>query len=175
VTTLPGSAAQRLAYHAAPMRSCPRTLFATPVLVLALLGGSVACTAGSPSGTSSTPTSTSPTESPIPSGPIDFVRGEYELDESDVVAHLSWQGGTGTLEVVNNSPDEIGAPTLSAVTQGEQVVDATVDGAAPIPSGDAVTIEVRFPESLTLPDVGLFIIGFGDISYGAMPPVLVES
>jgi hypothetical protein len=164
----------RLAYHAAPMRARPTAL----LVVLGLLVVSVLASCTSNATTDSTPppttSSTSVSESPIPSGPIDFVPGEYELDESDVTAKLTWNGGTGSLEVTNHSPDELGAPTLYAVTQDERVVDATVDGEA-IASGDTATVDVVFPDDLTLPDVGLMILGFGDISYGVMPPVLVET
>jgi hypothetical protein len=152
-----------------PSRNAARVVVPALAAALAL----AACTGDTtPTGSTSSSSSTV-SESPIPSGPIDFVPGEYFLDEADVQARLSWDGGTGTLEVTNNSEDPIGAPTLYAVTQDQQQVDATVDGGSIAP-GDSTTVEVVFPDALTPPDVGLLVIGFGDISYGVIPPVVAD-
>jgi hypothetical protein len=147
-----------------------RRLASFALLVLA----TAACT-GTTSSTSGSPTS-SPTasDSPIPSGPIVFVPGEYFIDYAEVRSDLTWNGGEGTLTVANASDAPLGAPGLYAVTGASTTVDADVESAAPVEPGDEATFTFTFPDSLAPDDAGLLVLSFGEESWGAMIPVVQE-
>lgn len=139
--------------------------FAVLACLLAACTGTTT-TSGAPG--SSTP---APTDSPIPSGPIVFVPGEFAIDFADVLSELSWMGGTGELHVTNDSDTPVEPPSLYAVTTASTTVDATIEDAAPVGPGEEATFVVTFPDTLDPADAGLLILSFGEESWGAMRPV----
>ena len=152
------------------------SLMRTRPVVLALAASALGAFAAGCTGSSTTPTTaastTTPTESPIPSGPIVFVPGEFVTDIADVRSELTWNGGEGTLHVTNASTTDVGAPSLYAITNEPVKVNAEVVNAAPVAPGDEATFTVRFPDTLDPADAGLLILSFGAESWGAMQPVV---
>lgn len=151
----------------------PTRSFALALAGLLTLGVAGASCTGD---TTTTTTDASPTGSPLPTVdiPVDFVPGEFVYVNNDVTVHLSWEGGTGELTIENGSGQELAAPSLYAVTPQQQQVSAEIPGAAAIPDGDSVTLEVTFPDSLEGADAGLIALVFGDENWGALSPVIEE-
>ncbi len=147
-----------------------RSLLPAALIALALAGG--ACT-GEPSPSSST--SAAPSESPIPEGPVRFVPGEYRVEISNVTVALTWNGGTGEMTVENGSTQELGEPSVTALTNEPVQVESTVEGAPSIAVGETQSYEVKFPDSLAPSDAGLLLLHFGEDSWGAFSPVVAES
>jgi hypothetical protein len=147
-----------------PTRSLPALL-----LVLALMGA--ACTGDDPS---PSPSDTTDTGSPLPTEdvPVDFVPGEWTYENNGVTVAFSWEGGT--LSVENGSGAELGPPGLYVVSQTQERFDAEVAETGPIPDGDAAGFVATFPDGLTLKDVGLVVLLFGDQNWGALSPVAIE-
>jgi hypothetical protein len=114
----------------------------------------------------------SPTGSPLPEGPVRFVPGEFEVLISNVAVDLTWDGGTGTMTVENGSAQELGAPSVTAITNEPAEVEATVDGADSVAVGESQSYEVTFPDSLHPGDAGLLLLAFGGDSWGAFSPVV---
>jgi hypothetical protein len=139
------------------------------LLVVALAG--TACTGDDPS---PSPDDTSSSASPLPTVdvPVDFVPGEWTYENNGVTVAFSWEGGA--LSVENGSGAELGAPGLYVVTQTQERVDGEVAGAAPIPDGDSGDLVATFPGDLTLADVGLVVLMFGDQNWGALSPVVAK-
>jgi hypothetical protein len=148
----------------------PRTLRALIPALLAVSMVGVACT-GDEVTTSSDPT-TSDTPLPTVDVPVAFVPGEWEYDNNGVAVTYSWD--TGALTVDNRSGAELGAPGLYVVTQTQQRVDAEVAQTAPIPDGASADLMASFPPDISLEDVGLVALLFGDQNWGAMSPVIAE-
>jgi hypothetical protein len=150
-----------------------RRLAVTALLVVASAG----CTGSTTTPTSPASTSSSGptvTESPIPSGPITFVPGEFQIIWADVEADLTWNGGAGELRVTNDSTTPLGPPGLYAVTDASTKVSAKVEPAQETTAGDDGTFTVTFPDSLNPDDAGLLILSFGNESWGAMQPLVKE-
>ncbi len=147
----------------------PTRSLAALLLVLALVGA--ACTGDDPSPSPSDPTDTG---SPLPTEdvPVDFVPGEWTYENNGVTVAFSWE--SGTLSVENGSGAELGPPGLYVVSQTQDRSDAEVAETAPIPDGEAAELVATFPEDLSLKDVGLVVLLFGDQNWGALSPVAVE-
>jgi hypothetical protein len=151
-----------------------RRLAATAVLAVALSACTSPTTTTTSTSAPTSPASPTATQSPIPSGPIVFVPGEFSIDFAEVRSDLSWDGGEGTLHVTNDSDTPVGAPALYAVTRQSTTVDATIQDAAKVDPGEDATFTVVFPDTLNPDDAGLLILSFGGESWGAMAPVVVE-
>ncbi len=141
----------------------------TVVLVLG------ACTGGSTSEPTSPPSSTpTASDSPIPTGQIVFVPGEFFIDFAEVRSDLTWNGGAGELHVTNASDTGLGVPGVYAITTASTTVDAEVEPAEEIPAGAEATFTVTFPDTLDPADAGLLVLSYGEESWGAMAPVVRE-
>ncbi len=142
-----------------------------PVLLFALLAA--ACTGGGDEGPSAQPTSPScaPGECVVSSDPGDIVYqpGEYEYTFNGVTANLSMD--SGTLEVKNDSPTEIGKPGMYVISGDDQRYEASVEAPAVIPQGESATFTVTFPDQVDPASVGLMVLLFGGSNFGAMHPV----
>ena len=142
-----------------------------PVLLFALLAA--ACTGGGDEGPSAQPTSSScaPGECVVSSDPGDIVYqpGEYEYTFNGVTANLSMD--SGTLEVKNDSPAEIGRPGMYVISGDDQRYEASVEVPAVIPQGESATFTVTFPDQVDPASVGLMVLLFGGSNFGAMHPV----
>jgi hypothetical protein len=154
---------------------CNRMLVLT-VLMLALAPAAVACT-GSTANTASS-TATAPqtaTSLPTVNEPFQIVAGEYTYENEGVTVALTWKGdGPGALKVDNGSGTDLQPPGLYAVTAADQEVRGNVAGAATIPDGGSVTLQVTFPASLKPADAGLIVMKFGDQNWGALSPVVTS-
>jgi hypothetical protein len=150
----------------------------TRSIVLAAAALSVlaaACTGGGSTTTSTSGTS-EPTAPPtVDQGDVAFAPGQFAYQLHGVKAQLTWNGGTGELTVTNGSGGPLDAPALYAVTHEGRRVDATVQGAAPIPDGDGVTLKVTFPDTLKPADMGIIALLFGTENWGAFAPVPAAS
>jgi hypothetical protein len=151
------------AYHAASVTSPRRIL----LLIGLLLVVASSCTG---SGDGSPSTTTAPASSPVPTGPVRFQPGEYRYEFGGVVASLSFDGSSATLDVKNASGAALDPPALYVIDGTGAREDGTVSGAAPIPDGESATFQVTFPGSVTPKSIGLVILEFGDSNYGAFAP-----
>ena len=144
-----------------------------PVLLFALLAA--ACTGGGDEEPSAQPTSPScaPGECVVSSDPGDiaYQPGEYQYTFNGVTANLSMD--SGTLEVKNDSPAEIGKPGMYVISGDDQRYEATVEAPAVIPQGESATFTVTFPDEVDPTSVGLMVLLFGGSNFGAMHPVPV--
>jgi hypothetical protein len=143
------------------------------VLVVLLTVFAAACTGGGDGEPSASPTSPScaPGECVVNSDPGDIVYqpGEYEYTFNGVTANLSMD--SGTLEVKNDSPAEIGKPGMYVISGDDQRYEASVEAPAVIPQGESATFTVTFPDQVDPASVGLMVLLFGGSNFGAMHPV----
>ena len=150
-----------------------RRLFLAALLTASI--GLAACTGDGSSETTTPPAP--PSDSALPTtdiGPVPFKDGEFAYSSEGIEAHLTWEGGDGTLSVTNDTAAEVGAPGLYAVTQSDAQVDATINDAAAIGPGDEATFDVSFPASLKPDDAGFIVLLLGHANYGALAPVKAE-
>ncbi len=135
-----------------------------------------ACTHDNPQVTSSTPGSGVSGEGPVTSNEeVHFKPGEYGYSFAGITAALKLTGSSGTLEVTNDSGADMGAPSLYAITGGDERFDASVDQAAPVANGQTASFKVTFPDKVNEQSVGLIVFLLGDENLGAMAPVPVGS
>lgn len=146
-----------------------------PVVLLTLLAA--ACTGGGDEEPSAQPTSAScaPGECVVSSDPgnVAYQPGVYEYTFNGVTANFSMDGSTGTLEVKNDSPAEIGKPGMYVISGDDQRYEGSVDAPAVIPQGESATFTVTFPDQVDATSVGLMVVLFGGSNFGAMHPVPV--
>ncbi len=146
-----------------------------PVVLFTLLAA--ACTGGGDEEPSAQPTSPScaPGECVVSSDPGDiaYQPGQYEYTFNGVTATFSLDGATGTLEVKNGSPAEIGKPGMYVISGDDQRYEGSVDAPAVIPEGGSATFTVTFPEQVDATSIGLMVLLFGGSNFGAMRPVPV--
>ena len=154
------------AYHAATVRSRGRVLLA---VVLALVTLSAAGCTGGGGPAPSTPPASSPGPA-TSNAPVKFKPGEYVYSFGYITASLSLHGSDGTLKVLNQTGDTVGAPGVYVITGDDRRFDGQVAGAAPIPKGDDVTFDVTFPPEVTAKTVGLAILVLGSNNMGAFAP-----
>ena len=132
-----------------------------------------ACTGGGDEEPSAQPTSPScaPGECVVSSDPGDtaYQPGEYEYTFNGVTANFSLD--SGTLEVKNDSPAEIGKPGMYVISGDDQRYEASVEAPAVIPQGESATFSVTFPDQVDATSVGLMVLLFGGSNFGAMHPV----
>jgi len=144
-----------------------------PVVLLTLLAA--ACTGGGDEAPSAAPTSAScaPGECVVNSdtGDISYQPGEYEYTFNGVTATFSLT--SGTLEVKNGSPAEIGKPGMYVISGDDQRYEGSVEAPAVIPEGGSSTFTVTFPDQVDAASVGLMVLLFGGSNFGAMRPVPV--
>lgn len=144
-----------------------------PVVLLSLLAAS--CTGGGDEEPSAQPTSAScaPGECVVKTdtGDIAYQPGEYEYTFNDVTATFSLT--SGTLEVKNDSPAEIGKPGMYVISGDDQRYEGSVEAPAVIAEGESATFTVTFPDQVDATSVGLMVLLFGGSNFGAMHPVPV--
>jgi hypothetical protein len=144
-----------------------------PVVLLTALAA--ACTGGGDDEPSAQPTSAScaPGECVVSTDPGDiaYQPGEYEYTFNGVTANFSLD--SGTLEVKNDSPAEIGKPGMYVISGDDQRYEASVEAPAVIPQGESATFTVTFPDQVDDTSVGLMVLLFGGSNFGAMHPVPV--
>ncbi|MGQ0671071.1 MAG: hypothetical protein ACT4PO_15665 [Actinomycetota bacterium] len=91
----------------------------------------------------------------------------YSYVNNGLEASFTVSGTSGTLEVRNNSGNEVGAPGLYSLdpSTGDRV-DAMADGAAPIADGETASFRVTFPEGFDLAAAGFVGLELGGEDYG---------
>lgn len=134
----------------------------------------VALNAGACTGGDATQTPTSPASSsagPATSNaPVRFKPGEYVYAFGYITASLSLQGSDGTLKVLNQTDDTVGAPSVYVITGDDRRFNGRITGAAPIPKAADATLQVTFPPQVTEKTVGLVVLVLGSDTIGAMAP-----
>jgi hypothetical protein len=118
---------------------------------------------------SNTPSKTTSAVVPTPAETFTGAPGTatYEYANEGLVVTLTLDGSDGTLDVENDSDNDLEAPglyVLDAVDGHE--VDGTVLDAAPVAAGDTASFNVRL-DDLTVDDIGLLVLLFGADNYGA--------
>jgi hypothetical protein len=143
-----------------PTRVLLPALFAFVVLLAACDGG------GAPSNAS-----TKTTSAVVPT-PAETFTGEpgtatYEYANEGLVVTVKLDGSDGTLDVENDSSNDLDAPGLYVLdaVDGHEVDGAVLD-AAPVAAGDRASFDVRL-DDLTVDDIGLLVLLFGADNYGA--------
>jgi len=118
---------------------------------------------------SNTPSKTTSAVVPTPAETFTGAPGTatYEYANEGLVVTMTLDGSDGTLDVENDSDNDLEAPglyVLDAVDGHE--VDGTVLDAAPVAAGDTASFNVRL-DDLTVDDIGLLVLLFGADNYGA--------
>jgi hypothetical protein len=118
---------------------------------------------------SNTPSKTTSSVVPTPAETFTGAPGTatYEYANEGLVVTVTLDGSDGTLDVENDSDNDLEAPglyVLDAVDGHE--VDGTVLDAAPVAAGDTASFNVRL-DDLTVDDIGLLVLLFGADNYGA--------
>jgi hypothetical protein len=118
---------------------------------------------------SNTPSKTTSAVVPTPAETFTGAPGTatYEYANEGLVVTVKLDGSDGTLDVENDSDNDLEAPglyVLDAVDGHE--VDGTVLDAAPVAAGDTASFDVRL-DDLTVDDIGLLVLLFGADNYGA--------
>ena len=143
----------------------PTRVLLPAFLVLAIV--LAACDSGGEP--SNTPSKTTSAVVPTPAETFTGAPGTatYEYANEGLVVTVKLDGSDGTLDVENDSDNDLEAPglyVLDAVDGHE--VDGTVLDAAPVAAGDTASFDVRL-DDLTVDDIGLLVLLFGADNYGA--------
>lgn len=157
-------------YHAATVKLLRLTI--VPIVAISL--AAVACTGDdAPAPAPASSPSTSPGEGVQASdvGDIDFKPGRFSYNFNGIKASLSMDGSTGTLEVSNDSGQDLGKPGMYVIARDGQRYTGSVEAAAPIADGGNGTFQVTFPAQVTPDTVGLAVLLFGGSNAGALAPV----
>jgi hypothetical protein len=142
------------------------------LLVVVLAVVSAACTGGDdepspPSGSASASDGGVRTSNVA----VQFQPGKYAYQYNNVSASLTMDTGGSTLQVKNNSGQDLGKPGMYALSQDDKRYEGTVESPATIPDGETATFTVTFPEQVKPDTIGLLVLLFGGSNYGAMKPV----
>ncbi len=133
-----------------------------------------ACTGdGGPSG----PPSATPSGEGVVSedtGNTAFVPGRFLYQFNSITAQATFDGSVATLNVRNGTGTELGAPAMYVLGTDDRRYDGVVQGAAPIPDGEQVTLEFTFPAAVGPQTIGLAVLLLGQDNVGAMAPVRVS-
>lgn len=149
-----------------------RTHVAT-VFVVALLFASAACTGdgnggddGAATGGTAGATGATGATGPAPVRGGSETAGTYEYANAGLRAILELDGSTGTLEVENGTDHELADPGFYArhALTGARTDGVVADPTA-IPPGETATFGVQL-DALTVGDVGVIGLLFGDVDYG---------
>jgi hypothetical protein len=117
--------------------------------------------------------------SPTPEGvtsknvAVEFQPGKYFYQYNNVSASLTMESGGSTLEVKNNSGQDLGKPGMYVLSQDDKRYEGSVEEAEVIPDGQSASFTVAFPEQVKPDTVGLMVLLFGGSNYGAMKPLPV--
>jgi hypothetical protein len=142
-------------------------------LALALALATVACTDGDEPG-AAVPASPTPSGDGLvneDAGATEFVPGRFIYQFNSITAQATFQGSVATVNIRNGTGSELGAPSLYVLGVDDRRYDGEVSGAGPIPDGEGVSLEFRFPDEVTPETIGLAVLSFGDDTVGAMAPV----
>lgn len=169
----------RFAYHAAALRTPRRTLLILTLSSVAVT--TAACTGDDPAVSPTTPPGPSTSGSPTPSGEapvtsnteVRFKPGEFHYAFKGINSFLTLDGSNATLKVTNGTGDELGAPSVYAITGDGRRYDGDVAGAEPLADGATVTLDVTFSDKVTAQTAVLVVLSMGSATLGAMPPVPV--
>ncbi|MEX0990719.1 MAG: hypothetical protein WD004_00390 [Actinomycetota bacterium] len=139
---------------------------AAALLVLAL--GATACKKDQ---ATQTPKPTEPTALPS-SPPPDVSAGGYAYNSYGVVATLEPDDDTSfTMTIENKTGEGLAKPAIYALDARDgHEIKATVEGSAPLNSGQEKEFTVTFAEDFDKNNVGLIILEFGAANWGAFTP-----
>jgi hypothetical protein len=139
------------------------------LLCLAIALG--ACTGGDgDSGASTASTGPSTTsQAPTPAQTFTGAPGTatYEYANEGLLVTLDLDGSNGTLEVQNDSANDLDPPGLYVedAVDGHQI-DVEVVDSAPVAAGEQATFDVKL-DGITVDDIGLLVLLFGADNFGA--------
>ncbi|MGZ8630050.1 MAG: hypothetical protein ACXWZF_03665 [Actinomycetota bacterium] len=144
------------------------------VLIFPLAIVAAACTGGGdPRSNPSSPTPNGEGVVSEDTGDTAFVPGRFLYQFNSITAQATFDGSVATLNVRNGTGSELGAPALYVLGTDDRRYEGVVQGAAPIPDGEQVTLEFTFPEAVNAQTIGLAVLLLGDDNVGAMAPVPV--
>lgn len=103
-----------------------------------------------------------------------FVPGRFMYRFNSITAQATFEGSQATMTIRNDSGSELGAPSFYVVGADDRRYDGMSQDAAPIASGQQVTLEFTFPEPVMPQTIGLAVLSFGALNVGAMAPVPVS-
>ena len=148
----------------------PRPMKPTRVLLPAILLLAIVLTAcdggGQPSNAA---TKTTSAVVPTPAETFTGAPGTatYEYANEGLLVTVKLDGSDGTMDVKNNSENDLGAPGLYVLDAADgHEVDGTVLDAAPVAAGDSASFDVKL-DDMTVDDIGLLVLLFGADNYGA--------
>ena len=149
----------------------PRPMKPTRVLLPALLVFAVVLAACDGGGNAASNTKTATTSAVVPTPAETFTgapgTATYEYANEGLVVTVKLDGNTGTMDVENDSDNDLEAPGLYVrdAVDGHKV-DGTVLDAAPVAAGDTASFDVQL-DDLTVDEIGLLVLLFGADNYGA--------
>jgi hypothetical protein len=144
----------------------PTRVVLPALLVLALVLAACDSGGGEPSNTKVATTSE---DVPTPAETFTGAPGTatYEYANEGLLVTVKLDGSDGTMDVKNNSGNDLGAPGLYVLDAADgHEVDGTVVDAAPVAAGDSASFDVKL-DDLTVDDIGLLVLLFGADNYGA--------
>jgi hypothetical protein len=129
----------------------------------------VACHGGG-SGSALPPTGSSPVTE-TPSVQVSFTPGSFKYVNSGLTVTLRLANNTGTMQVQNKTGHDLDKPSLYVEdgTDGHRI-DGKVVGATPVANGQIKTFQVQFPPAVSPKEIGLVLLLFGTLNYGAFAP-----
>ena len=139
------------------------------MLIVLLAAITVGCHGGG--GSSSTvPPTVRPTTG-TPSAQVSFTPGSFSYVNAGLTVALQLKENTGTMQVKNETGHALDAPDLYVEdgTDGHRI-DGKVVGAAPIANGETKSFQVEFPPAVSPKEIGLVILLFGTLNFGAFAP-----
>jgi hypothetical protein len=116
-------------------------------------------------------TTTTPTTSQTPSSAVSVAPGSYIYRNAGLTVTLHLNGHDGSLVVDDQAGHDLGPPSIyveNAATGAR--LNGKVASAKPISDGANATFRVQFPSTVSEHDIGLVVLSFGGLNYGAMAP-----
>ena len=140
------------------------------MLVVLLAAITVACHGGGSSSSTVPPTGSRPV-TVTPSMQVSFTPGSFKYVNSGLTVTLQLTNNTGTMVVQNKTGHGLDKPDLYVEdgTDGHRI-DGRVIGAAPIADGETKTFQVQFPPLVSPKEIGLVLLLFGTLNFGAFAP-----
>jgi hypothetical protein len=139
------------------------------MLIVLLAAIAVGCHGGG-SGSTVPPTASGPVTS-TPSMQVSFTPGSFKYVNSGLTVTLKLTTNTGTMVVQNETGHGLDEPGLYVEDGSDgHRIDGRVVGAVPIANGETKTFKVEFPPVVSPKEIGLVLLLFGTLNFGALAP-----
>ncbi|MEX1047171.1 MAG: hypothetical protein WD757_09595 [Actinomycetota bacterium] len=101
-------------------------------------------------------------------------KGDYSYNDYGISATLTPDGDSWDFEIQNKTGQGIAKPGIYVLDARDgQRIDATVEGSAPMNTGQSKEYTVTFPPEFDPKNVGLVLLQIGSADWGAFAPPLL--